>query len=307
MDSIVLLGTGSAVPTSSKNHPSIYLNLSGNRVLLDCGEGTQRQIRLAGLSPSIDYIFLTHWHGDHSLGVGGIIQSLNMFKSNKPLYIFGPKGTDKSVKSILSTYKFYNRMNIVTKVIDQTREKKIISIGDYDICSMNVKHSVPCVGYKIKEKDSINIDRDFLKSHGIKPSKELRKLKEGKDIVYNGKKVKAGEATYIKKGRTLAYLTDLMYEKKLAKFVKDVDVLIAECTLSFTKQKEARASFHLTSEDAVKLASEANVKSLVLIHQSQRYEGTDTIDKEVKDLCKKYKCKFSVTIGKDLDRINWGE
>ncbi len=304
MDNIVLLGTGSAVPTKSRNHPSIYLNLSGSKVLLDCGEGTQRQIRLAGLSPSIDYIFLTHWHGDHSLGVGGVIQSLNMSKSNKPLYIFGPEGTEKSVKNILSTYKFYNNMNIVTREIDQPREKKVVSIGNHDIYSMNVRHSVPCVGYKIKEKDSININKDFLKSHGIKPSEELRKLKEGKDIIYNGKKIKASDATYIKKGMTLAYLTDLIYEEKLVKFVQGVDVLITECTFSFTKQKEAKVSFHLTTEDAIKLASKAKVKSLVLMHQSQRYEGTDIIDKEVKDLCKKYKCKFNTIMGKDLDRIN---
>ncbi|MCW1301680.1 MAG: ribonuclease Z [Candidatus Parvarchaeota archaeon] len=307
MEKIVLLGTGSAFPTKSRNHPSVYLNLSGKRVLLDCGEGTQRQIRSAGLSPSIDYILLTHWHGDHSLGVGGIIQSLNMLGSSKPLYIFGPKGTDRSVKDIMDTYKFYSRIDVVPKVINQSRERKVLSICDYDIYAINVKHSVPCVGYKVKERDTLNIDKDFLKANGIKSSPELKELKKGRDIVYNGKKIKASEATYLKRGKTLVYLTDLMYEDKLARFANGADVLITECTLSSKEKEKAKRYFHFTSEDAVRLALKAKVKKLVLIHQSQRYEDTDTLVEEVNGLCAKYRCKFSVTFGKDLEEIRIGE
>ena len=90
MGKAFILGTASAFPTKDRNHPAVYVNLDGKRVLLDCGEGTQRQIRIAGLSPAVDYIFITHWHGDHSLGVGGVLQSLNMMRRTEPVWIFGP-------------------------------------------------------------------------------------------------------------------------------------------------------------------------------------------------------------------------
>lgn len=304
MNDIVLLGTSSAFPTKERNHPSIYLNLDGKKILLDCGEGTQRQIRIAGLSPSIDKIFLTHWHGDHSLGVGGVIQSLNMLGSAKTLEIFGPKGTSSSVKNILSTYKFYDRVSVIPKVIDAKREKLIDRIGRFSIYAINVKHGVPCLGYKVKEDDSINIDKKMLERFHIKPGEHLNKLKLGKDVKYNGKILKASEFTYVKKGKTIVYLTDLKYEKRLSKFAKDADLLIIESTFSSEFEKRAREVYHLTIADALRIGKEAGVKQVVIIHTSQRYEGTNTIEQEAKVLKDKMKLNFNIIIGQDLMKIS---
>ncbi|MCL5018082.1 MAG: MBL fold metallo-hydrolase [Candidatus Parvarchaeota archaeon] len=294
------LGTSSAVPTKTRNHPSIYLEFDGNRVLLDCGEGTQRQIRKAGLSPSVSDIFLTHWHGDHSLGVGGMIHNLNMIGQDS-IRLYGPAGTNSSVKSLISAYRFDMRIKVFTKSLDAKKETKIATIGNYDFFAINVKHTVKCLSYKIKEKDSINIDSDKLKKYGIKPGPALKKLKEGKDAVIDGIKIRAKDVTYIKKGRTLVYMTDLVYEDRLLKFVKGADVLIIESTLHSDLQSKAGKFMHLTVNDAVKIGKKAEVKKIFLVHTSQRYEGQTSIEDDMKKQVAALRYKGEAALPNDLD------
>ncbi len=303
MDNVTLLGTSSAFPTKNRNHPSIYFNLDGKKVLFDCGEGTQRQIRIAGLSPAIDYLFVTHWHGDHSLGIGGVIQSLNMMRRAEPIKITGPLGTDASVKHILQTYKFYPHLEIKSRSLNLKKETLIEKIGKYSVYGINVKHSVKCLGYKLKEEDTFNIKQELLKKKGIKPGPFLKLLKKGKNVKYKEKLLRAKEFTYFKKGTSLVYLTDLVYEKNLIKFAKDADVLVIEATFSSALQDKAHGFYHLTINDALKIAKLANVKKVYLVHTSQRYENTKLIGSEIKDLKEKLHLAAEVLLPNDLDKI----
>ncbi len=303
MIDITLLGTSSAFPTKERNHPSIYVNLDGTRILLDCGEGTQRQIRKAGLSPAIDKIFLTHWHGDHSLGVGGIIQSSNMLGGQKQLEIFGPKGTTASVNKIVETYKFYSKLKIISKSIDAKRPLLVDKIGKWSVYALNVKHGTSCLGYRLKEDDSLNIKKDLLSKLGLRSGPYLSLLKKGKNVMYQGKLLKAKDMTYLKKGKILTYLTDLSYEPKLSRFAIGSDVLIIEATFLSSEEKKARKVYHLTVMDALKVGKYSGAKKVVLVHQSQRYEGTNSVEEEVKVLKEKMNLKFEVMVGKDLEKI----
>ena len=296
------LGTSSAFPTAKRNHPSVYLMINGERMLFDCGEGTQRQIRKAGLSPSVDYIFITHWHGDHSLGLGGIIQSLNMMKSNKELQIFGPSGTEQGIKNILMTYKFYNQLAIKTKSLNALTEKMILERDNYSVSAINVEHSVKCLAYKIKEKDVRNILVEKLAAKGIKPGKFLSKLKEGKDVVYNGIKLKYKELTYLKKGKSLAYVTDLRYSRKVISFIKGVDTLIIESTFGEEFQK-SYDFFHLNIKEAMLLAKSSGAKEVYFVHTSQRYENDDSMVKSATAIYSKMKCSFRYSFPDDFDRF----
>ncbi|MCL4391689.1 ribonuclease Z [Candidatus Parvarchaeota archaeon] len=296
------LGTSSAFPTAMRNHPSVYVTLNGKKLLLDCGEGTQRQIRKAGLSPSIDHIFITHWHGDHSLGVGGIIQSLNMMKSSKSLDIFGPDETGQSVKNILRTYKFYNTLDIEAVSVNAPHEKVILEDTLYRVSALNVKHSVKCLAYKIKEKDTRNILAEKLALKGIKAGKFLSGLKEGKDVSYNGIKLKYKEFTYIKKGKSLAYVTDLRYDKKIIPFIKGVDALIIESTFG-SEFDRSYDYFHLNIKEAMSLAKSSGAKTVYFIHTSQRYESNDSLKKNAQELFSRMKCKFTYSFPDDLDKF----
>ncbi|MCL4397205.1 ribonuclease Z [Candidatus Parvarchaeota archaeon] len=297
------LGTSSAFPTVKRNHPSVYLMVNGERMLFDCGEGTQRQIRKAGLSPSIDYIFITHWHGDHSLGLGGIIQSLNMMKSNKKLQIFGPSGTEQGIKNIVITYKFYNQLDIKTKSVNAPKEKIIVEREDYSISAINVEHSVKCLAYKIKEKDVRNISVEKLAEKGVKPGKFLSKLKEGKDVLYNGIKLKYKELTYLKKGKSLAYVTDLRYDRRVIPFIKGVDTLIIESTFGEEFQKSYEF-FHLNIKEAMLLAKSSGAKEVYFVHTSQRYENDDSMAKSAAAIYSKMKCTFRYHFPDDFDRFS---
>lgn len=303
MDKFTILGTASAFPTKSRNHPSLYLNLEGKRVLLDCGEGTQRQIRMAGLSPSVDYIFITHWHGDHSLGVGGVLQSLNMMRRTEPVTIIGPQGTGASVKHILQTYKFYPNLKVKSRSLDLKKETLVERIGSYSVYGINVKHSVRCLGYKVKEDDSLNIREDALKKHGITPGPFLKSLKAGKNVRYKGKTLKAKDFTYAKKGKSIVYLTDLAYDKSLVKFASGADVLVIEATFSSDLQEKARTVYHLTISDALTVAKQADVKKVCLVHTSQRYEDAAALEKEAKEIKTKIGLTAEVSLPNDLSEI----
>lgn len=296
------LGTSSAFPTAKRNHPAFYLMINGERLLFDCGEGTQRQIRKAGLSPSIDYIFITHWHGDHSLGLGGIIQSLNMMKSSKTLRIFGPSGTGNGIKNILLAYKFYNNLALKVISLNAPKEKIILNNNTYQISAINVKHSVKCIAYKIEEKDVRNIYIDKLAKKGIKPGKFLSRLKDGKDVVYNGIKLKYKELTYLKKGKSLAYVTDLRYDRKIIPFIKGVDTLIIESTFGEEFQKSYEF-FHLNIREAMLLAKSSCAKEVYFVHTSQRYENDDSMVKSAAVLYSKLKCNFRYSFSNDFDKF----
>ncbi|MCL4399030.1 ribonuclease Z [Candidatus Parvarchaeota archaeon] len=299
----IALGTSSAFPTRTRNHPSIYINLAGNNMLFDCGEGTQRQIRIAGLSPSIDSIFITHWHGDHSLGVGGIIQSLNMLRREKPLEIYGPTGTDSSVRHIISTYKFHNMVKVKTVSLKLPRASKIMESKDYEVYGINLPHNVMCIGYKIKEKDRLNIRQDLLRKTGIKSGPFLKGLKQQKDVSYNGRRLRWRHFTYLKKGRSLVYMTDFSYERKLASFAKDADALLIESTFSSDMEEKALQFNHLTVRQALTLGKSARAKNIFLTHISQRYEDKKELDEQVKMEAKKLGLSGRVKVLKDFDVI----
>jgi ribonuclease Z len=303
MDEVLVLGTSSAFPTKTRNHPAVYVLLDGKHILLDCGEGTQRQIRLSGLSPSLDSVFLTHWHGDHSLGLGGLIQSLNMMGSDRELHVYGPPGTGKRINRLLKTYEFYSRINVMAVDINAPKERRIASFPTHDIFSINVKHVVKCLGYKVKEKDTLNIREDLLVKYKIKSGPFLKKLKAGKNVVYNGKTLLWKKFTYPKKGKTFVYLTDLIYDGKLSRFADGADALLIESTFTSDSEDKARESFHLTVKQALEIAKAASVKRLYLTHISQRYEDTDKIMKDATHWKERLKCKFDVSVAQDFTKI----
>ena len=259
-------------PTKERSHPAVLLKFNGHNFLFDCGEGTQRQMRIAGESVTkIEAIFITHWHGDHSLGVAGILQSLTASRRKEPLRIFGPRGTKKSIECILKTYKFTPMFKIE---VDESGEY----VGDnFEIKSIRVKHAVPTFAYYFKEKDKRKIKIDYLKKFGLTKHPILGRLQKGETITWKGKKITPEEGTFIVKGKKVSYVVDTRYFDGLVEFVKDSDVLICEATYGKELEEIAREYMHMTSVEAANLAKKANVKKLILTHLSQRYEKNPEI------------------------------
>ena len=277
---LVFLGTSSMVPTKDRNHSAIYVNFKGEGILFDCGEGTQRQIKIAGIKPSsIKKLFISHWHGDHVLGIPGFIETLGHNDYSETLEIYGPKGTSENIKKMLSF--FYQISKIKYKVTELDSEQKV-GTKDYEVTPYSLNHAIPCLGYAFKEKDRRRIKSAYLKKKGVEDGPHLRKLQEGKDLEWKGKIVKVDDATSLVSGKKIGFVFDTKLTDNCFKIANEADVLISESTFSSSFEDNAKKFKHLTSVHAGKIAKESNAKLLYLTHFSQRFKDTKEILKEAK-------------------------
>ncbi len=296
MIKITFLGTSAMIPTKERNHSSILISYKNENILIDCGEGTQRQLRIAKISPcKITKLLITHWHGDHILGIPGLIQNLGANQYSKTLQIYGPKGTKTYLKNILSGVVFENRIKYnVNEISSGTFYKN----NDISLSSLELKHTIPCLGYIFKENDKLKINLNYLKKFNLKQHPLLGKLQEGQDIIYKGKKIYASKATIKLPGKKIAIALDTAPCKNLDKLSKNSDLLIAEATWTSDFKDLVEKRKHLTSAIAGKTAKKAKVKKLVLTHFSQRYKDFKELEKEAK---KEFK---NTTLAKDFLEIN---
>lgn len=269
MIEVVFLGTGSAVPTLKRNHPAILLKYKAEAMLFDCGEGTQKQFRRFKVSPSkLTRLFITHWHGDHILGIPGLLQTLALNNYSKTLEIYGPIGTKQFMERIMAM--FVNREQIRIN-IHEINSGNVVETEDYVISCENMEHGTPTLAYSFSEKSKIRIDKIKLKKLKLPDSPLLGKLKKGKDIVINGKKIKARDVTYSEKGRKISIVLDTGINSNIVKIAKGADLMICEATY-FDEEELAKKYRHLTLNQAVDFAKKSNSKKLALMHLSQKYE-----------------------------------
>ncbi|MCS7134305.1 MAG: ribonuclease Z [Candidatus Pacearchaeota archaeon] len=282
MIKIVFLGTSQAVPDRERGQTSVLLNYDGENILVDCGECTQRQFRLAGLNPcKLDKILITHWHGDHVLGLPGLLQTLALNNYSKVLEIYGPKGTKKYLQIMRKMFAFKGKIKIETKEVERgiffENKKFFLEAAEMD-------HTTKCLAYAFVEKDKRKVKMEELRKIGIEEGPWIKKLQEGEDLFYEGKKISALDYTTIEKGKKISFIFDTRFNKNCVKIAKDSDVLVAEACFLKRDKKLALERGHLTAEDASKIAKKAKVKKLILTHVSQRYLKKEEVVKEAKKI-----------------------
>jgi len=294
---LVFLGTGSAVPTAKRNHPATLLKYKNETLLFDCGEGVQRQFRKARENPcKLTRIFLTHWHGDHVLGLPGLLQTLKLSAYSKTLHIYGPKGTKKFFNAILKMFVFVGNLDMVIHEVVKTG--KILDEKDFYVETQRMDHGTPAIAYRFVEKDKLRIDKAKFKKLKLPHTSKIQKLTEGKDVVIEGKKIKFKSITYLQKGRKVGIIMDTRLNANLAKIAKDVDFLICESTYIDEDAELARDHYHMTVKQTATVAKKAKAKKLALMHTSQKYALRE------KELLAEAKKIFKNTIlPSDLDRI----
>jgi ribonuclease Z len=266
---ITFLGTSDAIPTAKRNHTSILLTYDGESILVDCGEGTQRQFRKAGLNPcKLTRILISHWHGDHILGLPGLLQSLALMGYNKTLNIYGPKGTKEFMKSLLNTFVFTGKYPINVEEVSG----KFFETNDFYLEAKSMSHGIPTNAYSFVKKGQLRIDKKKLSKLKIPSGPLLGKIKQGKDIVYDGKKYSAKDLTYRDKEIKISFVLDTKINDKIIPFVKNSNLFICEGTFLSELEEYAGKHLHLTSKQAAEIAKKAKVEKLILTHVSQRYE-----------------------------------
>tara|TARA_Y100000031_G_scaffold154571_1_gene202643 strand:+ start:1131 stop:2030 length:900 start_codon:yes stop_codon:yes gene_type:complete len=270
MITLTFFGTSYAIPTAKRSHTAILLNYKNENILVDCGEGTQRQFRKAKLNPcKLTRILITHWHGDHVLGIPGLLQTLSLSGYNKTLFIYGPKGIKKFIENILKTFVFH--LNFKIK-IEETNKKRFFETDDFYFEAEKMTHGIICNSYVFVKKGLRRIDKKKLKKFKLPEGKFLRDLKKGKNILYKGKKYFSKDLTFEENDKKVSFVLDTSLNSKIVGFVENSDLLICGATFHSELESEAQKKKHLTAKQAGEIAKKSKSKKLLLTHISQRYE-----------------------------------
>ncbi|MEK6904637.1 MAG: ribonuclease Z [Nanoarchaeota archaeon] len=285
---VTFLGTSCMMPTPARNHPAVLLTYKSDNILLDCGENTQRQLKIAKISPaSITKILITHWHGDHILGLPGLVQSLIGHQYSGVLEVYGPHGTRKNFEKMLDF--FVLRGNQIKIKVQEVKEGVFFKGRDFQLETIPLKHTIPCLAYAFQETDKRKINLPLVKKLGIPQGPLLGQLQKGEDIKFKGRTIKADKATTIVKGKKVTYITDTSLTENCYKIAKNSDLLISESTYLKMDEERAVERDHLTAGQAALIAKKANCRHLALTHYSQRYKDSSLFEKEARKIFKNTK------------------
>jgi ribonuclease Z len=267
--SVVFAGTAGSVPTARRGLPATLLRRGGERILFDCGEGTQRQLtRSVGLA-DLDEVYITHLHVDHWLGLPGMIKSFELRDRDRPLTVYGPKGMRQAMdglKFILGRVKYGLR-------VVELEEWEDVEKDGYTISAIPVRHRVPAFGYAIVEEDRPGrFDAELAKARGVPFGPDFGRLQRGETVNGVTPEEVIGEP---RPGRRIVISGDTAPCDPIRVAAHHADLLIHEATFTEDERDRARETGHSTARQAALLAEDADVGLLALIHLSTRYGGRE--------------------------------
>ncbi|MFN3997241.1 ribonuclease Z [Algoriphagus sp.] len=282
---VTILGNTSSIPVHGRNHTAQVVRFGQECLLLDCGEGTQIQMRKFKVKSSrISHIFISHLHGDHYLGLMGILSSYNLSKRTKALTIFGPKGLDEI---ITTQFRWSNTKLTYPLTFVETKPEGLNILLDhprFTVHSFPLTHRLPTTGYLITEKEGLrNLRKEKLQEKRI-PLAAIQSLRNGKDYEdENGNQFLVSDYTLpILPLRSYAYCSDTCFEPKLANYLKNPTLLYHESTFMEMDAARAVVTFHSTAKQAAEMANLLKAKSLLLGHFSSRYVELEEMLNEAK-------------------------
>jgi ribonuclease Z len=279
---LYFFGTGGSWPTQFRNTASIGIRVGEEAILFDCGEGTQTRIMRSSLSiMKIKRIFISHFHGDHFLGLPGLIQTMSLYGREEPLEIYGPSGASSIISDLLSLGYYSLSFDISIK---EMYDGTIVDFGDYTVQSYRASHPVPALSFAFKEKDSFKFDEEKIKEKNV-PRRMLEKIRKLGEINIDGRTINIQElSSEMRKGRKISYSGDTRKDSHLVELFKDSTVLIHEATGEMSLADKVRAYGHSTGKDAAEQALLSNSKKLILVHFSPRYNDVNPILSEAKQV-----------------------
>lgn len=282
-----ILGCGSALPTLQHNASSQIVELREKLFMIDCGEGTQIQLRRLRIHFSkIIAVFISHLHGDHCFGLPGMISTFGMTGRTAPLHIYAPAAFEPILEQTLSFFCQGLEFKVVFHAVDTTQNKVVYEDRSLTVETIPLQHRIDCCGYLFREKPILpHIRRDMIDFYKI-PISQINNIKAGADWVTLEGEVIANSrlTTPAEPARSYAYCSDTRYIKTLHELVKGVSTLYHESTYSAEDAERARLYWHSTSQDAAKVARDASVGKLLLGHFSARYNNESQLLEEAKEI-----------------------
>ena len=272
-----ILGTASALPTSDRYSSAHVLDVHGRLFLIDCGEGTQMQMRRKGISfLKVDTICLSHIHGDHIFGIFGLLSTMGMLGRTSVLNIYAPGTFAPVLDFFLRTFGEGLRFRIDLHELHCTSPELVAETRTLELLAFPLHHRIETYGFIVRGKEpAFNVKKDCIEKYGLSLA-EIGTLKRGEDVVRTRgdetETIQASEAAYRPYvPRSYAYCSDTAPFPELSSWVRGVDLLYHEATYPVEMKELAEKTFHSTTEDAAKCALEAGAGKLVIGHYSSRF------------------------------------
>ena len=273
---VTILGSGAALPTSNRNPTSQYVQCNDRHILIDCGEGTQVQLRKYHVHiQKINHILISHLHGDHFFGLVGLLSSLHLLGRDKGLTIYGPEELEQIIRLQLEVGGAKLGFELQFIALNGKEDRLLYEDKLIEIRTFPLSHRIPTNGFLIREKPKerkLNADR--FEEAGLSLTL-IPKLKLGVDVeLESGEIIYADEYTYpAKPSKSYAYCSDTIFDERIVQYIKNADVLYHEATFLNDKLERAKQTFHSTADQAAVIAKQAGVGKLLLGHLSARYDN----------------------------------
>ena len=290
---IHILGCGSALPTTRHNASSQVIRIGNKQFMIDCGEGTQLQLRRNHIHFSfINHIFISHLHGDHSFGLIGLISTFGLLGRTAPLHIYADAMLEKVMKPQLDFYCKDIKYPLFFHSIDASKHSVIYEDNTITVETLPLNHRMPCCGFLFREKPKRrHLIGDVANFYNI-PIYQRQSIKDGADyttpdgtVIPNSKLTREADPS-----RSYAYCSDTRPCPQICGYLKDVDLLYHEATFAESEKERAKVTHHSTAKEAAEIALTAGVKRLLLGHYSSRYDDEKQLQSEASEIFTATEC-----------------
>ena len=279
---LIILGCSSQQPTRSRNHGAYLFRWNDEGLLFDPGEGTQRQFIFANVAPTVvTRIFVSHFHGDHCLGLGSMLMRLNLDKVTHPIHCYYPASGKKYFDRLRYGTAYHENIHVVEHPV--SAPGVVEDDGRFKIEAAYLDHGIDNIAWRITEPDTRKYDPAKLDANDIR-GPLVKTLQSQGSIVIDGKEIKLEDVSWIRKGDSIAIVIDTRYCQNAIDIARNAKLLLCESTYLEEHRELAYKHFHLTAKQAATLAKEANAQKLVLTHFSARYLNLKEFELEAKPI-----------------------
>lgn len=285
---LTILGFNSAIPTVNSSPTAQFLEMEERHFLIDCGEGTQVQLRKAKVRFSkINHIFISHLHGDHCFGLPGLIASFRLLGRENPLHVYGPKGIKKMLETIFQITETHRGFEVVYHELDKDYSEKIYEDKRVEVFTIPLDHRIYCNGYLFKEKTKErHLNMEEISKYPEIETCDYQNIKNGKDFVLSDGFVLKNTSITTEPSPSVSYAfcSDTRIKEDIVPIIENVDVLYHESTFLHNLKEMADYTGHSTALEAAEIAKKANVKKLILGHFSNRYDDLSVFTNEAREI-----------------------
>lgn len=285
--SITILGSSGALPAYGRFPSSQLVEIQNRHFLIDCGEGAQMQLmKFQANLHRINHILISHLHGDHYLGLMGLIFTMHLLRRTNDLHLYSHRGLDEIITTQLKYSRSVPSFKIIFHQLEKDRQQTIYEDDALTIGTIPLTHKLTCSGFLFREKEKPRrVDKTRL-PEGLR-IQQIANLKKGHDVVdENGEVVYKNEALTLppRKSRSYAYCSDTAYNEKIVDLIRGVDILYHEATFGLDEQQKANETQHSTAAQAAMMAKKAEVSKLLIGHFSARYKDLMPLAEEAKHI-----------------------